>query len=80
MQTINIHKVKTHLSSLVDQVFENGESFIVAKSGKPMVKVVPIDAPEADERKSLGFMAGRGKVPSDFDSMGQSEIEGEFIE
>ena len=45
-----------------------------------MVKVVPIDAPEPEERKRLGFMAGRGKVPSDFDSMGQSEIEGEFIE
>jgi len=80
MQTINIHKVKTHLSSLVDQVFENGEAFIIAKSGKPMVKVVPIDAPEPEERRRLGFMAGKATIPDDFDSMGQLEIEGEFSE
>jgi len=80
MQTINIHKVKTHLSSLVDQVFESGEAFIIAKSGKPMVKVVPIDAPEPEERRRLGFMAGKATIPDDFDSMGQLEIEGEFSE
>jgi len=80
MQTLNIHKAKTHLSSLVDQVYENGEAFIIAKSGKPMVKVVPIDAPEPAERKRLGFMAGSVTIPDDFDSMGQSEIEREFIE
>jgi len=45
-----------------------------------MVKVVPIDAPEPEERRRLGFMAGKATIPDDFDSMGQLEIEGEFSE
>ena len=45
MHTVNIHEAKTHLSRLVDRAAK-GESFIIAKSGKPMVKVVPVDAPE----------------------------------
>ena len=56
MQTINIHKVKTHLSSLVDQVFENEEAFIIAKSGKPMVKAVPIDTPEPKSQNRVRSM------------------------
>ena len=38
MKTINIHEAKTHLSRLVDQVV-NGEPFVIAKAGKPLVKV-----------------------------------------
>jgi antitoxin (DNA-binding transcriptional repressor) of toxin-antitoxin stability system len=34
MQTINIHDVKTHLSRLVEQAVQ-GESFVIAKAGKP---------------------------------------------
>lgn len=78
MQTINIHKAKTHLSSLIDGVVRNGEPFIIAKSGKPMVKVVPLDSKTEREKCRLGFLAGQGEVPSDFDSMGQSEIEADF--
>jgi prevent-host-death family protein len=40
MQTVNIHEAKTHLSRLVDQAAK-GDSFVIAKSGKPLVKVVP---------------------------------------
>jgi antitoxin (DNA-binding transcriptional repressor) of toxin-antitoxin stability system len=50
-----------------------GESFIVATAGKPLVKVVPIDAPAAPRR--LGFMRGAFTVPEDFDTMDQEEIE-----
>ena len=44
MKTVNIHDAKTHLSKLIDAAAK-GEPFIIAKAGKPMVKVVPIDAP-----------------------------------
>jgi prevent-host-death family protein len=72
MKTVNIHEAKTHLSKLIDAA-SKGEPFIIAKAGKPMVKVVPIDAPAAPLR--LGFMRGVFTVPDDFDTMFQAEIE-----
>ena len=74
MQTINIHEAKTHLSRLVEQAAK-GEPFVIAKAGKPLVKVVPLSAPEAGQTKRLGFMAGQISVPNDFDSIGSAEIE-----
>ncbi len=72
MTTVNIHEAKTHLSRLVDQA-ARGESFVIAKAGKPMVQVIALDAPTKPQR--LGFLAGEILVPKDFDSMGQDEIE-----
>ncbi|OUM00639.1 type II toxin-antitoxin system Phd/YefM family antitoxin [Variovorax sp. JS1663] len=74
MQTINIHEAKTHLSRIVERV-ARGESFVIAKAGKPMVKVVPLDVPEDSPPKRLGFLAGQLRVPDDFDTMGSTEIE-----
>lgn len=74
MQTVNIHDAKTHLSRLVEQA-ANGEPFVIAKAGKPLVKVVALNAPEANDMKRLGFLAGQVKVPDDFDRMGAGEIE-----
>lgn len=74
MQTVNIHDAKTHLSKLVEQA-ARGESFIIAKAGKPMVKVMALAAPEAGHLKRIGFMAGEIQVPDDFDRMGSAEIE-----
>ena len=75
MRTVNIHEAKTHLSRLVDAAAK-GEPFIIAKAGKPLVKVVPVDAPAAPRR--LGFMRGQFTVPDDFDTMYQDEIEKMF--
>ncbi|HEX3067340.1 MAG TPA: type II toxin-antitoxin system prevent-host-death family antitoxin [Thermoanaerobaculia bacterium] len=72
MVTVNIHEAKTQLSKLVDRAAK-GEPFIIAKAGKPLVKVVALDAPAAPRR--LGFMEGQFEVPDDFDRMGQEEIE-----
>lgn len=74
MRTVNIHEAKTHLSRLIDRATK-GESFIIAKFGKPMVKVVAIDAPAAGEMRRVGFMAGQFSVPDDFDRMAAEEIE-----
>ncbi|QKC86971.1 MULTISPECIES: type II toxin-antitoxin system prevent-host-death family antitoxin [Mesorhizobium] len=74
MQTVNIHEAKTHLSRLVDKAAK-GEPFIIAKSGRPLVKVVPIDQPDAGAIRRIGFMAGAFSVPEDFDRMGSEEIE-----
>jgi prevent-host-death family protein len=75
MRTVNIHEAKTNLSRLVDAAAK-GESFIIAKAGKPLVKVVPVDAPPV--KKRLGFLEGQFKVPDDFDTMFQDEIEKMF--
>lgn len=77
MRTVNIHEAKTHLSRLVERA-ANGEPFVIAKSGKPLVKVVPIDAPAASKAQRLGFLAGVFSVPDDFDAMGTAEINEAF--
>jgi prevent-host-death family protein len=77
MHTVNIHDAKTHLSRLIEQAV-NGEPFIIAKAGKPLVKVVPLTAPEAGQAQRLGFLAGAISVPDDFDEMGQTAIEQMF--
>lgn len=74
MHTVNIHHAKTHLSKLVEQAAQ-GESFIIAKAGKPLVKVMALAAPEAGQLKRIGFMVGEIEVPDDFDRMGTAEIE-----
>jgi antitoxin (DNA-binding transcriptional repressor) of toxin-antitoxin stability system len=55
-----------------------GEPFVIAKAGKPMVRVVALDAPEPSQAKRFGFMAGQVLVPDDFDRMGEAEIEAMF--
>jgi antitoxin (DNA-binding transcriptional repressor) of toxin-antitoxin stability system len=73
MKTFNIHEAKTQLSKLVE-LAANGEGFIIAKAGKPMVKVVALDAPSGPQMRRIGFMAGQIQVPDDFDTMGADEI------
>jgi prevent-host-death family protein len=73
MQTYNIHDAKTHLSRLVEQAAK-GEPFVIAKAGKPMVKVMPLNTPEPLQIKRFGFMAGQITVPDDFDRMAETEI------
>jgi prevent-host-death family protein len=65
---INIHQAKTHLSRLVDEA-EQGDSFIIAKAGKPKVKVVRIDAPPGTGMRRLGFMKGMFTLPDNFDEI-----------
>ncbi len=77
MQTYNIHDAKTQLSKLVEMAAK-GESFVIAKAGKPMVKVVALDTPASSEMRRFGFMAGQIKVPDDFNAMGGDEIQALF--
>ena len=77
MRIINIHEAKTQLSKLVDQAV-NGESFIIAKAGKPLVKVIKFDTPETQPLQRIGFMKGQIQVPDDFDDMGKTEITNLF--
>jgi len=73
VRIVNIHEAKTHLSRLVEQAAK-GESFVIAKAGRPLVKVTALDAPSSGQIRRLGFMAGQITVPDDFDRMGSAEI------
>lgn len=77
MQTINIHQAKTHLSRLVEEA-AHGQSFIIAKAGKPLVKVIALDTPEAHKPQRIGFMKDDIAVPDDFDRMADAEITNLF--
>jgi prevent-host-death family protein len=74
MKTVNIHEAKTHLSRLIEQA-TRGEPFVIAKAGKPMVRVTAVDAPDAGRARRVGFMQGQIRVPDDFDRMGSDGIE-----
>ena len=75
MVIVNIHEAKTQLSRLVDQAVR-GEAFVIAKAGKPLVKVEALDAPKA--RVRLGFLKGEISVPKDFNTMGKAQIAALF--
>lgn len=74
MKTVNIHEAKTQLSKLIEKATK-GETFIIAKAGKPVVKVTALVSPTGAQVRRLGFMAGQFSVPDDFDRMGKEEIE-----
>lgn len=60
MLTVNISEAKTHLSRLLERA-AGGEPFIIAKAGKPLVKVVPLGSLEAGRDRRVGFMAGANR-------------------
>ena len=74
MRIVNIHEAKTHLSRLIEQVAQ-GEPIVIAKAGKPLVKVVPVDAADVGTTPRIGFLVGEIAVPDDFDQMGRDRIE-----
>ncbi len=74
MKTVNIHEAKTHLSRLLEGVAK-GESFVIAKAGKPVANVTPI---AIKPTRRIGFMKGMGKVPDDFNTMFAEEIRSMF--
>jgi prevent-host-death family protein len=77
MKTINIDEARAHLSCLVKEAAE-GNAFIIAKAGKPMVKVTPLSKSDFDGSAKLGFMAGEITVPDDFDTLGAEAIHSLF--
>ena len=74
IRIVDIDEAKTRLSKLVDQA-AMGEPFMIAKDGKPLVKVTAIDVPSPAQVRRLGFMQGQIAVPEDFDRMGSFRIE-----
>nr|WP_226824179.1 type II toxin-antitoxin system prevent-host-death family antitoxin [Acidithiobacillus caldus] len=68
---VNIHEAKTQLSRYVDQAAA-GEEIIIARSGKPVARLVSLATPT--KPRTLGLGAGRFHLPKDLDQMAQEEI------
>ncbi len=72
---VNLHDAKTHLSRLVERA-ARGQSFVIAKAGKPMVRVMPVDEPGTQRR--LGFLSGQAVVSIDVKSAFEEEMLAQF--
>jgi prevent-host-death family protein len=77
MDVVNIHDAKTNLSRLIAEAVK-GKPFVIAKAGKPLVKVERVEDAAPKGKRKLGFMVGQGSAPEDFDEMGREEIERMF--
>ncbi|MDE2696461.1 MAG: type II toxin-antitoxin system prevent-host-death family antitoxin [Chloroflexota bacterium] len=75
MRTVNMHEAKSQLSKLVQSAVD-GEPFIIARAGKPLVKVVALETQGTTGRRT-GFLRGF-LVPDDFDRMAADEIQEMF--
>ena len=67
MQTVNIHAAKTHLSRLLDAA-ASGEEILIARAGRPVARLVPLEGTAAPQQRQLGRLAGQVTVPKDFDA------------
>jgi hypothetical protein len=75
MRQVNMHEAKTHLSRLVEEAAA-GDSFVICKAGRPMVRVSPLSEGATDTAppRRLGLLAGQCQVPDDFDQIAAQEI------
>lgn len=75
VEVINMHEAKTHLSRLAERA-SNGEEIVIARSGRPLAKLVPI----GDQRKprTLGLWSGKVWVGADFDDPLPREVQQQF--
>jgi prevent-host-death family protein len=75
MKTVNIHEAKTHLSRLAEEV-AGGEEIIVAKAGRPMMKLVPIE--KKPKQRKIGMLKGKMRIAKDFDAPLPDELLNAF--
>jgi prevent-host-death family protein len=75
MKTVNIHAAKTHFSTLIAEV-EGGEEIIIAKAGKPVARLAPLE--KNSFAKSFGMLKGRIHMKDNFDDPLPPEIAKAF--
>jgi len=77
---VNVHHAKTHLSKLISAV-ESGEEVIIARNGKPAVKLVPVAGAATKSRREMwGAWEGKVALPTDAEWKAMDkEIEDEMV-
>ena len=73
---MNLYDAKTHFSKVIAHVAETGETYVIARNGKPVAKIVPLTASERTPR--LGFMKGKVSAPENFNELNSGEISDLF--
>jgi prevent-host-death family protein len=66
MDPINLYQAKTRLSELVDRAAA-GEEIVIARHGRPVARLSAYRPPKL-KRRTLGPLAGKWKIPEDFDA------------
>jgi prevent-host-death family protein len=74
-ETVSLYEAKTHLSSLVERAAA-GEEIVIAKSGRPRARLVPLEDTRALRRPGKG--KGRWRVGKNFDAPLPDEVLREF--
>ncbi len=75
MTQVNIHQAKTHLSRLLVRVAA-GEEIVIAKAGKPIARLVPVELPAQD--RVAGGDEGKVWIADDFDAPLPEEVLRKF--
>lgn len=79
MDMVNIHAAKTQFSRLVERA-EKGETILVARNGKPVARLAPVEdeveAPKTARR--FGILQGEFTVSDDIKAFAREEIEAMF--
>ena len=74
-ETVSLYDAKTHLSALVERAAA-GEEILIAKSGKPLAKLVPLEQP--GDRRRPGQGKGRWRLRRNFDAPLPEDLLGDF--
>lgn len=77
VRTVNVHEAKTHLSRLIEEAAQ-GEPFVIARAGVPVVTVMAYAGPQPPLQRRVGFLTGAFEVPDDFDTLLADEIAAGF--
>lgn len=77
MNQMNIHEAKTHFSRLVERA-RQGEEIVIARDGKPIAKLGPLEGAGSPPVRRVGFMKGEFDVPLNLKDIAREEIEEMF--
>ncbi len=73
--TVNVHQAKTHLSRLLERV-RQGEEIIIARAGRPIARLVPIQ--DRPAQRTPGSARGQVWMAPDFDAPLPEDLQGLF--
>jgi prevent-host-death family protein len=75
MPTVNVHAARSQLSRLLDAAVA-GEDVIIARAGRPVARLVPVEQKNAP--RELGILTGKLRVPDNFDDALPEDVIADF--
>jgi prevent-host-death family protein len=65
LDPVNVYEAKTNLSKLIDRALA-GDDVVIARSGRPLVRLVPVRTPAG---RVAGSARGQIRMADDFDDL-----------